>query len=318
MFYYRYRPISELSLKELRYNELYFASTQENNDPYDGQILLKYDFDETTWTKIFNIAWQNVKLDKILLNKIAINLASKMHNVKTYEEVIGVNFLEEIMVNFSVGEIIAEVLDEQIRRFIDIYRPSPKYTVSFSKVDNNMLMWSHYASKHKGYCLIFKPIDNALYQDKKQIRESITVKTPKGIIARSAGCSIPKQFQFIDVDYDSDNKISSASDFMPPAISKFKPKDDEERVAIANKIHDKYFIKHECWKYEEESRLVLDIQYPWMFGEHIDYSAEQRLFHYDVAQLVGIICGARMEEKIKDKKMRYKKFSERGIQRIYL
>ena len=37
MLYYRYRSGSELSVKELIYDELYFASRAECNDPYEGK-----------------------------------------------------------------------------------------------------------------------------------------------------------------------------------------------------------------------------------------------------------------------------------------
>ena len=39
MLYYRYRSGSELSIKELIYDELYFASQAECNDPYEGKIF---------------------------------------------------------------------------------------------------------------------------------------------------------------------------------------------------------------------------------------------------------------------------------------
>ena len=39
MLYYRYRSGSELSIKELIYDELYFASREECNDPYEGKLL---------------------------------------------------------------------------------------------------------------------------------------------------------------------------------------------------------------------------------------------------------------------------------------
>lgn len=38
MFYYRYRPATELAIKELIYDEMYFASEAECNDPYEGKM----------------------------------------------------------------------------------------------------------------------------------------------------------------------------------------------------------------------------------------------------------------------------------------
>ena len=94
MLYYRYRPISELSLKELRYGEIYFSSAEENNDPYDGKVFLLYNFDEDKWKRLFERAWLNVKLPNELLSQIAMNLSKVVvkNNPKTYEDVQTFNF----------------------------------------------------------------------------------------------------------------------------------------------------------------------------------------------------------------------------------
>jgi len=60
MLYYRYRPGGELSLKELRYNEIYFSSAAESNDPYDGKVFLSYKFDRDKWKRLLELAWEIV------------------------------------------------------------------------------------------------------------------------------------------------------------------------------------------------------------------------------------------------------------------
>ena len=40
----------------------------------------------------------------------------------------------------------------------------------FGSTYDSLLMWSHYASKHKGFCLIFRSIDGCLYQNKNNKR----------------------------------------------------------------------------------------------------------------------------------------------------
>src|SRR5665648_867808 len=40
---------------------------------------------------------------------------------------------------------------------------------------------------------------------------------------------------------------------------------------------------------------------PWLFGEHFDYTQQERLFHYQPSQLVGIIYGARTEVSEKNR-----------------
>ena len=77
MLYYRYRPISELTLKELRYDELYFSSNAEKNDPYDGKVFLSYDFDKDKWQRFLECTWSRVfpkdKMDE--MDKLTIPMS---------------------------------------------------------------------------------------------------------------------------------------------------------------------------------------------------------------------------------------------------
>ena len=63
MFYYRYRSGSELAIKELIYDELYFASREECNDPYEGKTFAAFSKNEALWSNLINEALkaQNIK-----------------------------------------------------------------------------------------------------------------------------------------------------------------------------------------------------------------------------------------------------------------
>ena len=291
MLYYRYRPISELSLKELRYGEMYFSSTKENNDPYDGKVFLLYNFNEEQWKRLFERAWLKVQLPKELLSQIAMDLAKFViqDNPKTYEDVQAFNFQKALLLSYpQIGDIVAYNLALRIKEFVEIYKPEHKYIVSFSKVNNNMLMWSHYASQHKGYCLIFKDFDGYLYQD-----ESKKVTSIKSLI-------IGDRFSFKDVIYAPECQLIDASRFMP-IVSDIKFESEEERIAFCNENETKCLEKHVCWEYEEESRLLLPSSPAWLIGMHIEYTKEERLFYYKPTQLVGIILGALMDNETRDR-----------------
>ena len=60
MLYYRYRPFSELSLKELMYDELFFASAEECNDPHECWDFLAFPADYDKWRRLLELAWKNV------------------------------------------------------------------------------------------------------------------------------------------------------------------------------------------------------------------------------------------------------------------
>lgn len=303
MLYYRYRPINELSLKELRYNELYFSSTKENNDPYDGNVFLSYEFDLKKWQRLFNVVFTKIGLPAHELKNIIEKLSQKMidDHVKTYNDVINYDYYNTISsIDSKLGRLFSFKLSEAIKEFVFIYRPSDMYTVSFSKTNDSMLMWSHYASKHKGFCLIFRPIEGCLYQDKKNKKTGIGRTTPNGIAPHSSFC-IGDKFHFKDVIYCKECSTIDASRFMAHGVSGYKFKSEEERIAFAQENYNKSFEKHICWEYEQETRLVLEQPTPWLFGNRFEYTQDERLFYYQPTQLVGIICGAWMDNRIKNR-----------------
>ena len=136
MLYYRYRPINELSLKELRYNELYFSSTKENNDPYDGNVFLSYEFDLNKWQRFFNVVFTRIGLPTEIIKNIVEKLSQQMidDKLKTYNDVFNYDYANAILsIDSKLGMLFAINLAEAIKKFIFIYRPSDMYTVSFSK-----------------------------------------------------------------------------------------------------------------------------------------------------------------------------------------
>jgi hypothetical protein len=92
-----------------------------------------------------------------------------------------------------------------------------------------------------------------------------------------------------------------ASRFMPSYVFGRDLIDEEERVKYATENDKKCLEKHGCWYYEEEARISLHEPTAWLFGEHFTYSKEERLLHYQPTQLIGIILGALMEPKTKER-----------------
>lgn len=302
MFYYRYRPISELMLKELRYNEIYFSSAAESNDPYDGKVFLSYDFDQEKWKRFLEVAWKKLASRKEV--ETCITLLSEYlaeHCPISYEEVINYNFSSILLEKLpTLDPLLVLLLDSLIKQFVELYRPHTRYTVSFSKTNNEVLMWSHYASRHKGFCLVFRAIDGSLYQDKKNQLRSVHHDTPNGI-APSMSYGLPNRFMFQDIKYCPEIEMIDASRFMPFHVFGRDLVDEEERLQFLTENECKCLEKHKCWEYETESRILLDEPIPWLFGAHFDYTQEERLLHFQPTQLVGIILGAQMEPTVKDR-----------------
>lgn len=63
MLYYRYRPMSSLTIKELIYDELYFSYPGELNDPLDGLITYEFHEDYPKWKRLLDYAWKDIPID---------------------------------------------------------------------------------------------------------------------------------------------------------------------------------------------------------------------------------------------------------------
>ena len=300
MLYYRYRPYNELTLKELRYDEIYFSSKHESNDPYEGKVFLSYEFDKAKWERFLKVAWYKSIEDQELLNSLSTMLAEHLanHCPITYEEARNYSYFNVLLKKADPS--LAYNLDLCIKKVIKLYRPKSRYTVSFSKKNDDVLLWSHYASKHKGFCLVFKAIDGFLYQDEKRIIKSIH-RTPPNGIGQSSSCDVPSKFNFRKINYVSQIEMLDAARFLPGNVWDGLLADEDERLRFMDENESKTLEKHICWSYEDEYRLVLNEPTPWLFGDHFDYSQEERLMHFQPTQLVGIIFGALMDQKLKDR-----------------
>jgi hypothetical protein len=156
-------------------------------------------------------------------------------------------------------------------------------------------MWSHYANKHNGFCLIFRSIGGLLFQSVTQKKLQIR-RTTKNWIAKDMSYKMPDSFKFAEIEYHKEVKPLNAFLHMPAFVSD-KGQTEKEINQIRDQQESHYRQKSKHWEYEQEFRLMLPPPMPWLFGEHFDYTKQERLFHSQSSQLVGIIYGARLNEK---------------------
>lgn len=118
-FIYRYRPINSFFDDIFIKNSLWFSNPQDFNDPFDCRVLIdtKNTFDEIR----SYLEGQGVSV--CLSKTLAQNVLKKP---KEFNKTIN----ESIEKNIYVSGICC-----------------------FSKVCDNILMWSHYTNSHKGVCL---------------------------------------------------------------------------------------------------------------------------------------------------------------------
>ncbi|MCQ9048846.1 DUF2971 domain-containing protein [Vibrio parahaemolyticus] len=292
MYVYRYRSPGLLSQKGLIYDEWYFASREELNDPIDMQS--KFEFPEnskSTWFRVIKSLWQNEVWSELAASYFNSICPISMEQLLEEYDQHSVKVVESIFKNCEINladlQQIGE-LQKQLKALLSLYAPSAGYSVSLSTCNNEMLMWSHYAASHTGYCLIYRPIDGYLYQCSSRTKDSLSV-------SKGHTSLIGNKFKVQAIEYENQLEAIDAFCLLPSYNTGYKFETEEERLGFHAKIQSQLLTKNECWAYEQEARLLLPQPSKYISGESA-FTNYQRLFHYDFSQVVGIIFGARMRE----------------------
>lgn len=134
---YKYRTYSNnFNRRYLDNNELYFSKPNDFNDPFDCLITVDYENLKDTY-KLFEYASQ------IVVNQ------QKAGNIKLSKK-------EQIKEVYRIAELINSDIEGYQKKnddFIVGIINNHFGIISFSQIYDNILMWSHYADFHKGFCL---------------------------------------------------------------------------------------------------------------------------------------------------------------------
>jgi hypothetical protein len=152
---YKYRSWDTKYDKSLLLNqELYFASPDQFNDPFDCNIPLLFDEEELAPDKIF--------LD-------TLELARKMHPLKSEIELHEITFQHHknnYLADKSYIQEIAKANRNEINNNFGV--------LSLTEDETNFLMWSHYTNSHTGYCIGFDTLK--LHQKSSGMVEPVLYK----------------------------------------------------------------------------------------------------------------------------------------------
>ncbi|HHK8512555.1 TPA: DUF2971 domain-containing protein [Vibrio parahaemolyticus] len=297
--YYKYRSFSEFSIKELLYQELYFATRQESNDPFDSKTFYEFSANKDYWYNLIEIvASKFTGFKESDITAIAQKLAAL--SPMTYEQVSSLDITNIVFESIENQNLpISTIFVAHFKELIELYAPEESYFTCFSKVKDDPLMWSHYAGNHQGFCLIFQPINGQLNQHPLYRRTSIRRETPKGL-APSMGMGLPESFVFQPVEYQEKVEHLCAFCRLPAGVTKINL-EENERLSLVTKQSNQYVQKHQSWEYEQEVRLSFTPISGYLYGQKMFLSKHERLFHYDPCQLVGIVFGSKMSAENKSR-----------------
>lgn len=192
---YKYRNFDARSISMLANNQIYFASPLDFNDPFDC-VAHEHIFET--------------------LNPQSLELLARLHPQVSPENITHENtqrLIEAIQQHPEIQEIIAEQKDA-LPKFLN-----ETGVLCLSACNDSILMWSHYANYHKGFCIGFKN----------------NIGVPESLIR--------------EVSYtDARN-----NDFIPLFLISQLITEEE---AIKNLVKIFIFTKFIDWQYEQEWRIM--------------------------------------------------------------
>lgn len=217
MILYKFYRATSNNKDNIINQQIWLSEIREFNDPFEGNI----EFDRRRF------AAENIEPFVIGKDKEYINAIRNEFNKVEHSEIIDKN-VDALILKLTEGTridfcrqygICAKEL-EKIRNQI------PFVVTCFSKFDNdeemlqNIVMWSHYADQHRGFCVKYRIDDNA-----------------------------PIVEHLFDVEYNQINRlnVSELKELLNDLNS-----DESQRILI-NRLKHKYYQ----WEYEKEKRLII-------------------------------------------------------------
>jgi len=131
-FLYKYQPANEKTIANLEHQILWFSKPSTFNDPYDCAITPVVDLSDEECEEWFDSCWKRAITEdsKIFYEQ------NKNNKVKAARE--------------RLEDEAHILLDEKKREILSSWG-----VACFAEQKDVMLMWSHYADGHKGFCLKF-------------------------------------------------------------------------------------------------------------------------------------------------------------------
>ena len=171
---YKYRIWKGAKQKRiLTDNELFFPSADLFNDSFDASLPMQYERDELTE--------ENILKKLILVGRDTFPwLSEKDILVKAKERASVIDFSSD-----DYWKKFHPTLKARMNEIFGIY--------SLTSNNNNLLMWSHYADSHRGYCIGF---------DKFELADST-----RGMIGKVTYSSSFPKIQMFDENYASFSRI---------------------------------------------------------------------------------------------------------------
>lgn len=127
---YKYEPISEYSLRNLKNASLFFNAPISFNDPFDCSLLSEsLEYGDEYVVNLYN---NNIDLGNI--------------HAESVDNIASIPYLFKSQVDNSLKGAVDEIQNRHLNGI---------GCTCFSETNKDILMWSHYTKGHRGFCLEF-------------------------------------------------------------------------------------------------------------------------------------------------------------------
>lgn len=304
IFYKFFRPGENLN-KALRYNEIYFSSNNQLNDPNDLKATYFLEDDSELWQQLLyldmpygekqlstflklddgvlaiglNEIFKNIKIDATAsaLNKLFTDQSERLNSLLKSQ----MKDLSEINNMWYSGEkdpltAMSLTCAQGIKELLFSGLKTEVFSVSFTTKILEPMMWAHYADGFKGCAIIYYNKDGKLPLCKN--------------IYGSLDNSNYGLFPLEDVTYQDGEKII-------PLL--------ECAVGTEDKIQKAFLTKNSFWRYEHEVRAFTFRKQRLLFAAVADKiklpEYEERVFHVNPNSVLGVVFGPAFDESKKYK-----------------
>ena len=265
---------SYYAVSEQRYNDLVRMRSNEKGKDIMLKVLSDKEFSKRLFSHLINPdLYSETNIDKlvVLLNEDNIKKLSDpsvkipLISANQKENLFNKDILYSQVERFGMDKSIVDgVIDKMQQTLADLSMKMSEYIdlnigiSCFSETHDHELMWSHYANKHKGFCIEYD-------------MDLLTKNNPK-----FAG-------QLIPVIYTDTRPIIDKN-----IISSFSIKDKKVEAAIdANKYFTKALVtKAKIWRYEKEWRVISkatdgrEISFDCITGIYLGAKASSELIEF--------------------------------------
>lgn len=156
-FLYRYRTFDDKSLKSLKDDKIFLSSPLQFNDPYDCAVMIKeaYYVNNDIVRKSAEDNPKKFRKAHNITDKQLSKIKKSPDFIKELSTYIARNGYPQFKNNPKKLIEISRTVEKEIREITADFNALKEYLFvsCFSEDPKSILMWSHYANEHTGFCV---------------------------------------------------------------------------------------------------------------------------------------------------------------------